>query len=167
LGGFLIASLTERFAVSHVSTQEIARLVNAEDSLQLLDRRHVILDAEIDVAGAVLGIAIARTDHEKCGWLHSARIAAGSLAGMKRGDEPFGEFALRSVECRDDVRDDILADEDVSLHGEVRFGHMAGPRQRLRAGPCGGAPRRVDDAELAVIAPFVRSGSMSSVVCAS
>ena len=76
---------------------------------------------------------------------------------MKRGDEPFGEFALRSVECRDDVRDDILADEDVSLHGEVRFGHMAGPRQRLRAGPCGGAPRRVDDAELAVIAPFVRS----------
>ena len=67
MGGFLIASLTERFAVSHVSTQEIARLVNAEDSLQLLDRRHVILDAEIDVAGAVLGIAIARTDHEKCG----------------------------------------------------------------------------------------------------
>ena len=130
--------------------------MKAVDALELLDRLRMVVDAQVDGDVARAAVAAVLADDEERGRLPPAPVAAGRLGGGEAGEQPLGERPpRRALEGRRQRVHGGRRDEDVPLRRVARPGRPAGPLEALGARVGRRAPMRVDDAELAVLAPLV------------
>src|SRR5918996_3151616 len=119
--------------------ERVPALVDSEEAAELGDRLGVVVDAQVaDAVDALAGLggrALALDDDG--GRLLAARVAAGGLTGLERGDEPVRELACGLEERALHLLGDGLAGEDVPLHRVARPSAMAGPREAAGAGEGG------------------------------
>ena len=131
-------------------------MVEPEDPPQLLDRRSVLVDAEVDEGVRERRIAGVPLDDEQCGGLLPATVAPCGLRGGETVDQPVGEGSPCVAWNASTQRVHRLAgDEDVALRRIAVPGPPAGPFVALGAGVRGAAPRGVDHPELALGAIIV------------
>jgi hypothetical protein len=109
----------------------------------------VVVDSQIQI-----GIVLFRIDEKRRGLL-AALVAARRLARFEGGNQPLRKRQRRRFICFRGFPDDLLVGEHVASHGESRAGERSAPVDALRAGVLADAPLRVDDVQLAVLAPFV------------
>ncbi len=126
---------------------------------ELDDGLGVIVDAKVDEDVAEARVAAVALDHEQCGRLLSAPVAAGGLGGRQAVEQSLSEgSSLGRGERRRERRHGLLADEDVPLGGESRAGDATRPVHAGGSGVGRAASIGVDDAELAVVATVVGIG---------
>ena len=132
-------------------------LVQAVEAAQLVDRRLVIVDAEVDEDVGEAGVAAVALDDDQRRGLLAALVAARRLRRRERLDQALGERSARLERLRERV-DGVAGDEDVPLRGVAVAGAPAGPVEAGGAGVGRTATLRVDDAELPLVAAVVGLG---------
>ena len=114
----------------------VPRAPDADETAELGDRLGIVLDAQVaDPVERVarLGRRARALDDDRRGLL-AARVPAGGLPRLERGDEALDERADGLLERARHLLDDRLAREDVPLDGEARADAVPGPRETLAAG---------------------------------
>src|SRR3990172_5296481 len=127
------------------------QLVQLEQLRQARDRIRVVIDAIVDPAVVVAGIAAALAYDEQRRTLPSASIAPGPIAGDQCRQEAVAQVRVRrNVGLRHRL-DDLWSGQDVALDGDAVAGPPAGPRLTLGPGESGGAAGGIDEPRLALL----------------
>ena len=116
----------------------------------------MILDAQIHVPVAVLGIRIAGTHDDDRRGFHPALVAARRLSRDERREKPLRQLPLRIQERALHPLHHGLSGQDVPLDRVSRTGDPSRPAGAQLPGEVGAPSLRVHDAQLPVRAPRVR-----------
>ena len=105
------------------------RLVDRVEPAELVDRRGMVVGAQVDDDVREAGVAAVRLDDEERGGLLPAPVAAGRLPGGEAAEQPLGQReAWGPLERGGDRRHGLLGDEDVSLGCEAGAADAPGPK---------------------------------------
>src|SRR6266850_1306149 len=145
-------------AAAHERNEALVRLVVKAPELR--ERLGVVIDPEIELRIVFRGMNQQRRR------LFSPLVAAGGLAGLERGEQPFGKGALarRLIGARR-FADHPFVRQHVAGHRVAVARDGAAPLDAARAGVLPDAAIGIDDVELALLAAFIRRGQALDDLC--